>query len=213
MKKILLFAISILTSIPVEAQSIDLTEEQQQVLISRVKDKLEDFQYFLQTMADRKNSQNVRKESLNSTINLFIGSCEPYEVLEDWSGTPKMHPAVKMETSSLRGTKQKQSMKQYLNRIFGGLGYSNIKIEQSDFVTVDNIRKVGEGKYMAVAHIYQTFIGYGGNENRIRYADETHKKVIIHIDLVDIPSENTNEGILYDVKLGDMSVVSTSRIK
>lgn len=214
-KILLLIATAVITALPVKAQTIDLTEDQKEELANRIVDKLEDFQYFLQTMADNRNSMTVRKNAMESNVNLFIGRCEPYEVFEDWYGSGVQHPAVKMQTSSVRGgNKTPQPMKRYLSRILGGMGYSNIQIEQSDAIRVDNIKKVGDGKYMAVAHIFQTFIGYGNNEGQIRYADNTEKKVIVHINIVDLPSEDGgNNDVLYDVKLGDMSVVSTSKIR
>lgn len=194
------------------AQTKTLSDEDKEILKTRIVDKLEDFQYFLQTMADKRNSQDVRNTAYNSCINLFIGKCEPYEEYNDWVGIPIQRKAVQMQTSSINrpGKGPKQAMKQYLTRMLRGLGYSNIRIEQSDAIRVDTFRKLGDGRYMAIAYIFQDFIGYG-NDGQTLYSDRTEKKVYIHIDATEIPTEEGTETI-WDVKLGDMSVVSTQKI-
>jgi hypothetical protein len=213
MKKIVLLLLMVSWFAPdMLGENIDLTEEEKEVLKVRIIDKLEDFQYFLQTMADRRNSLDVRQSARTSNINLFIGKCEPYETFDFWSEEPMKMPAVRMQTSSLKrpNYKPKQLMKNYFAKIMGGMGYSNIRIEQSDAITIDNFRKISDGKYLAIAHIVQRFIGY--NENgAVRYGDTTEKKVKIHVDMVEIPTEDGYER-LWDVKLGDMYVVSTERL-
>lgn len=208
---VLFFALAILSAGVLNAQTKSLSEEDKEVLKVRIIDKLDDFQYFLKTMADKRNSKEVRENAHRSCINLFIGKCEPYEEYNDWVGVPVVRKAVQMQTSSVNSKlKRTQSMKQYLKRMLQGLGYANIRIEQSDAIRVDTFRKVGDGKYMAIAYIFQDFIGYGKDGQTI-YSDRTQKKVYIHVDLVEIPTENGVEEI-WNVKLGDMSVVSTEKL-
>ncbi len=213
LKRLSILALILLSVIgKTTAQSVDLTEEEKTVLKSRIVDKLSDFQYFLKTMADKRYSTAVRQNALESTTSLFIGNCEPYEIRNSWDGTPITERAVQMQVSSrYKSRPTTKPMKLYLTQIFRGMGYSNIRIEQADAIRVDNFTKTPDGKYLAVAHIVQNFIGYGEG-GQIRYSDRTQKKVIVHIDVIEIP---TADGIdlLYDVKLGDMSVVSTEKLQ
>lgn len=217
MKRILyIYALFLCLGANVSAQTIhDLTDEEKNQVKARIIDKLEDFQFFLGEMADKKNSQQVRNSAHKSNVLLFIGKCEPYTVTNLTTGEPERKEAVRMETSSVtNGVERKRSntMKQYFINILNNRAYSNIKIEQSKAVRVDNIRKVGEGKYEAIAHIHQYFTGYGGERNQVIYSDNTEKAVRISIDLDEVPTSDGIERVL-DIKLGDMKVALTERLK
>lgn len=193
-----------------------LSKEEENEIKARIVDKLEDFQFWLGEMADKKNSQQVRTSAHKSNLLLFIGKCEPYTVINISTGALEKKEAVKMETSSIsNGTERKKSqpMKQYFINILNNRTYSNIKIEQSKAVRVDNIRKVGDGKYEAIAHIHQYFTGYGGVERNyaVLYSDHTEKAVRIIIDYDEVPTSTGVERI-YDIKLGDMKVALTERL-
>ncbi len=193
-----------------------LSKEEENDLKARIIDKLEDFQFFLGEMADKKNSQQVRTSAHKSNLLLFIGKCEPYIVTNISTGTLEKKEAVKMETSSIsNGTERRKSqpMKQYFINILNNRTYSNIKIEQSEAVRVDNIRKVGDGKYEAVAYIQQYFIGYGGIEmnHKVLYSDRTEKAVRIIIDYHEVQS-STGIDSWFEIQLGDMKVSLTERL-
>lgn len=196
----------------ISAQSVDLTEEEKETLTRRIEEKLDDFQYFLQTMADKRNSLEVRNNAKSSNMKLFIGNCEPYTGYHEWTNQEIKYPAVRMETSSLnRKQRSKQTMKLYFNKILGGMGYANIRIEKSETVVVSNFRKIGEGKYEALATFYQDFQGFR-ERGTVGYSDKTQKQCKIHIDLVTIETPDGNEKY-WEVKLGDMKVLSTERLK
>lgn len=192
----------------INAQS--LTEEEKEQLKDRILDKLDDFQDFLQTMADNRNSMPVRQNAKESNIKLFIGECEPYKVTHMETGREEIRKAVKMQTQSLRGkSPQKQPMKLYLNNLLNNTRYANIEITQSDAVRVGDIQPVGNGQYVAIAQICQKFVGF--NENgTVRYGDITEKKVKIYIDHTAVRTANGIEHI-WDVKIGDMYVVSVKK--
>lgn len=215
MKKTLFSVLLLVLLIPAYAQtSSTLTAKQQEEIIERIKDKLKDFQYYLSIMADKTLSQQVRQNAHKANMLLFIGSCEPYEVTES-TGRIERRNAVQMETSSVNSNYVKrQPMKQYFVNIMNNRMYSNIIIEQADAIRVDNLRKVGEDKYEAVAHICQYFTGYGEN-GQPKYADKTEKAVKILISHKDNPRINEGEIVcenIFDIKLGDMKVLSTERI-
>lgn len=193
-----------------------LSKEEENEIKARIVDKLEDFQFWLEEMADKKNSQQVRTSAYESNVLLFIGKCEPYTVTNISTGVLEKKEAVKMETSSISSGIERrkiQPMKQYFINILNNRTYSNIKIEQSEAVRVDNIRKVGDGKYEAIAHIHQYFTGYGGVEMNyaVLYSDHTEKAVKIIIDYYELPTSIGIERI-YEIKLGDMKVSLTERL-
>lgn len=194
-------------------ETIVLTEDDKNQVKARIIEKLNDFQNYLGEMADKQNPMSVRNAFRKSNTLLFIGECEPYKVTDIQSGEIQQKDAVKMETSSLsHNTKHSQLMKDYFNNIMNNRAYSNIKIEQSKAVRIDNIRKVAEGKYEGVAHIHQYFTGYGGDGKQILYSDSTEKAVKIYIGYEEVLS---SEGVqrIFNIKLGDMKVVLTEKKK
>lgn len=214
MRYILLISIVLLSSINLKGQEvIELTESQKTQIIKSIVEKLDDFQFWLGDMADKHNPSKVRKGAHQAAKKLFVGKCEPYTLFV--SGISVNNDGVKMQTSSIRNgheVKKDQLMKNYLLKILNNTAYNNIKIEQSKAVRVDNIRKVGEGKYEAVAHIHQYFTGYSGERNQVLYSDNTEKDVRILIDYEEIPTSDGVDRII-SIKLGDMTVAFTERIK
>lgn len=193
-----------------------LTQEEKEQVKERIVDKLEDFQFWLGEIANKKNSQQVRTNALKSNIVLFMGKCDPYTVTNHKTGQLEIKEAVKMETSSIRNGREvknpPQRMKQYLYNILNNKTYSNIKIEQADAVRVDNLRKVGEGEYEAVAYFCQYFTGYRGDGNYVAYSDYTEKAVRILIDIEEVRQAGETEKII-KIKLGDMKVALTEHLK
>ena len=216
MRNIIITLLFIMSSMGISVYAQDVHElpiEEKNQLKARIVDKLDDFQFFLGEMADKKNSQQVRTSAHKSNILLFIGKCEPYTVTNISTGALENKEAVKMETSSISNgyeRRKSQTMKQYFTNILNNRAYSNIKIEQSKAVRVDKIRKVGEGKYEAIAHIHQYFAGYGG-EMGVIYSDHTEKAVKIIIDRYEV-STSLGVDIIYEIKLGDMKVSLTERL-
>jgi len=200
----------------VSAQSKNyLTEEDKKQIKERIIDKLEDFQFWLGEIANKKNSQQVRTNAIKSNIVLFIGKCDPYTVTNPKTGEIEIKDAVKMETSSIRnGVVHKnpsQRMKQYLKNLLNNKSYSNIKIEQADAVRVDNLRKVGDGEYEAIAYFCQYFTGYRGDGNHVVYSDYTEKAVRILIEVEEVKQIGKTEKVI-KIKLGDMKVALTERL-
>ena len=216
MRNVIITLLFIMSSMRISVYAQDVLElsiEQKNEIKERIINKLDDFQFYLGEMADKKNSQQVRTSAHKSNILLFIGKCEPYTVTNISTGALENKEAVKMETSSISNgyeRRKSQTMKQYFINILNNRAYSNIKIEQSKAVRVDNIRKVGEGKYEAIAHIHQYFVGYGG-EMGVIYSDHTEKAVKIIIDLYEVP---TSLGVdtICEIWLGDMKVSLTERL-
>lgn len=193
-----------------------LTPAQKEDVEARIIAKLNDFQYNLSKMADRTKSQTVRTNAFNYLLTLFIGNCEYYYVTDLYTGRKERRDAVKMQTSSIRNGKEERNepypMKNYLKNIKDNKRYTNIKITQSDFVRIDNFYKVADGKYEAIAHIHQYFYGYGGERGKLIYSDNTTKTVRILIDYREVETSRGTIPII-EVKLSDMSVTETERIR
>ena len=95
-------------------------------------------------------------------------------------------------------------MKKYLwNQYTNVHRYGKVKIESADVVRVDNINKVSDGHYEAMAYFCQRYIAYneGGS---VVYSDITTKKIKIYIDALEIPG-----GVIWEAKLGDVYVTAT----
>lgn len=210
----LLFIMSSSMGFSVYAQETDeLSESVKTQIKARIVDKLNQFQFALGEMADKKNSPLVRTSHHKSNLLLFIGKCEPYTVTNISTGLLENREAVKMEISSISNgyeRRKRLTMKQYFINILNNRTYSNIKIEQSKAVRVDNLRKVGEGKWEAIAHIHQYFTGYDG-EMGVIYSDHTEKAVRITVDRYEVQN-SIDTAICYEIKLGDMKVSLTERL-
>lgn len=210
MKKILvifaLFAL-VFPATHVNAQSIDLTPEQKEEMTIRVKQKLEAFLLNLSYVANA--DREVQDEAIKATLALFIGKGGPY-TLYDAYDNPTSSNGVTMQTASTRKNKQGKPtynkpvlMTRYLYNL-RGLPYSKVEITQVGAIRVDNLKKVGDGKYQAIAHFCQDFSGY--RDGQLIYHDRTTKRVKVYVELIDDGGAGA-----WQVLLGDMRVESISR--
>lgn len=212
-KFLILGILFVVIAIPTQAQtSTELSEEEKNQLARRVEDKLEDFLIYLGELASKTIPDEIREAAYELNLKLFIGECEPYKVVDLYSGKEQWKDAVKMQTSSVNSSEppKEQTMKKYFYKLRNNmLPYTDIIIEQSGVVRVDNIRQVGLGKFEGVAHYFQIFAGY--RDKRLVYKDRTEKSVKLYIDGNYV---ETSEGAkrVYDIRLGDMKVRSTERI-
>ncbi len=206
MKKIYsLFITLSLFSVVTFAQN-NLSEEDKRQLQDRVKTHVESFQRYLGDIVNTQLSPMRRQSSIKSALALFIGKGEPYQIVNEY-GKSENRNAVKMQISSVNGySKQSKAIKSYLNNQYKNVHkYSKVVITDADVVRVDNIYKVGEGKYQAAAYFCQKYVAY--RDGRIVYGDITTKKVIVNISAFETPV-----GITWDAKLGDVYVTSTKKL-
>lgn len=199
--------------LPTYAQtSSELTEEEKIQLTKRIEDKLEDFLIYLGELASKTLPEEIRDVAYESNVSLFIGNCEPYKVIDLYSGKEQWKDAVKMQTSSVNSSEspKQQTMKEYFYKLRKNLlPYTDIIIEQSGAVRVDNIRQVGPNKFEGVAHYFQIFAGY--RDKRLVYKDRTEKSVKLYIDSNCVETSKGDKRI-YDIRLGDMKVRSTEKV-
>ncbi len=186
----------------------ELTQEQKKALQVRVKNKVDEYQFYLGQLADKRStSAEVKTNAYNLAIKLFIGECENYEIYDPDLEHNVTKPAVRMEVSSkYRSSKSRTLMKRYLNNLRNNQTYDQIEITDADIVRVDNIYRVGD-HYECVAYFCQKYIGY--RDGRPVYSDVTTKKVRVYIQAIEIPRSDGSTETIWNALLGDIYVIST----
>lgn len=195
------------------ANDLGIQEDELAEVQERIAEKVDDFQRWIQDLAGRGNvSHNTKMEIYDRTLKLFIGEGKSYTTQEPTYGGYRdvIHQAVTMSiiNSKYNKIRTKQPMTTYLSNLIKrsetpNYRYSQIVIEAADAVRVDNIRRIGDSRFIATAHILQHFMGYGKDGRRVQYEDYTAKTITIYINRVEII---TPEGIDYywDILLGDV---------
>lgn len=210
--RITLILFSLLAIDSISAQ--ELTQREKEALQIRVKNKVDEYQFYLAQLANKRStSAEVKNNAYNLAIKLFIGECENYTIHEPYTeyGMEKYRevskPAVRMEISSkYRSTKSRTLMKRYLNNLRNNQVYDQIEITDADIVRVDNIYKVGD-HYECMAYFCQKYVGY--RDNRVIYSDITTKKVRVYIQAIQVPKSDGSTETIWNALLGDIYVIET----
>lgn len=186
-----------------------LDQSELDAVTERIIQKVDDFQVAVQDLARIGNMSVSAKQELSAqTIKLFIGDGKPYHV-KDLYGRDTIHSAVTMSTisSKYKGRRTRQPMVSYLQMLVKRsmdrtYRYKKVIIEAADAVRVDNLSKVGDGRYIATAHILQHFVGFRGDGMKM-YEDYTAKTITIYINRFE---QTTPDGEIkyWDIKLGDI---------
>lgn len=205
--KFIISLIVVVFALPLAAQ--DLTPSDIKAIQQRAKAKVEEFQGYLSSIANTSLSTKQRTTAKEQAILLFMGEGEPYYITND-NGERERHREVRMQTSSVNNkVLNVKKMKTYLDDTYKNiLKYPKVVIKSADVVRVDNVYKIGEGRYECMAYFCQEYISYGP-DGSVRYGDITRKKVKVYITATPIPSV----GMVYEVKLGDIYVTATERLK
>lgn len=200
---------TLFVSIPLFSQQ--LTQAEKESLQTRVKNKVDEYQFYLQQLADKRStSAEVKANAYSLALKLFVGECENYSIYDPDLGRNVTKAAVRMEISSkYRSTKSRVLMKRYLNNLRNNRTYDQIEITDADIVRVDNIYKVGD-HYECMAYFCQKYIGY--RDRRIIYSDITTKKVRVYIQAIQIPKADGRTETIWNALLGDIYVIETRSI-
>lgn len=188
--------------------SQDLTDDQKRALERRVKDKVDEFQFYMGQLADKKStSSEVKSNAYRLSLKLFIGEGENYSIYDPDLGRDVQKSAVRMEVSSkYRSTKTRTLMKRYLDNLRNNRIYTQIEITDADVVRVDNIYPVGD-HYECMAYFCQKYIGY--RDGKVAYSDITTKKVRVYIQAIQIPKADGSTETIWNALLGDIYVIET----
>ena len=195
------------------SQDLGIPLEEFEDLKVRIVEKVDDFQRSLQDLAGRGQvSHEAKMELYKWTIRLFIGEGQPYviRVATPYGYREERNDAVTMQyinSKYKKNQKTTQPMTSYLRELIRrseipNYRYHQILIEAADMVRLDNFTPIGEGRFMATAHILQHFVGYG--KEGIKYQDYTQKKIEIYINqlIIDTPD---GEQKIWDIRLGNVT--------
>ena len=204
----ILFVLALATLGMTNVYGQQLSQTEKEALQRRVKDKVDEFQFYMGQLADKKStSLEVKSNAYSLALKLFIGECENYSIYDPELGRDVFKSAVRMETSSkYRSTKSRTLMKRYLNNLRNNQTYTQIEITDADIVRVDNIYKVGD-HYECMAYFCQKYIGY--KDGRVVYSDITTKKVRVYINAIQIPKADGTTETIWNALLGDIYVIET----
>ena len=132
-----------------------------------------------------------------------MGDGKPYQDLDG-----NMHPAVKMEISTLRYSnvinKRTLKLTEYLENL-ENLKYVEVKIQKAQTCVISNLYKVGD-RYEGTVSIFQYFTGR--TKDNVIYRDRTQKDIKICVDKV----KDGSLGEFWQLKLGDVNVVETVKL-
>lgn len=199
-----LFGLFLFFIVPIYGQN-DLSDSDKEALQARVKDKVEEFVNHLSNIAKKNELSNYqRQEEIKAALVLFIGNGEKYSVKNEYGENEKRDP-VRMQLSSIKSDITRWlAMKKYLWNMYNNVNkYGKVVLQSADIVRVDNINKVSDGHYEAMAYFVQKYIAY--RDGKVVYSDITKKKIKVYIEALEIPG-----GVIWDAKLGDVYVTATN---
>ncbi len=221
MRKLIFILFCFAVFLPAKAQNISIIDDLAQSIDDfedveeRIQEKVEDFYSYLQCLAGRDNVSHAAKMEIYDRVLLFfIGEGKPFTILvpnPNGGYSEQIHEAVTMSTINPKYNKMrtKQLMTTYLSNLIKrsdnpNYRYKQVVIEAADAVRVDNFRRVGDGRYMATAHILQTFIGYGKDGMRQSYVDYTAKTITIYVNRLEFDTPDGNTEYIWQILLGDV---------
>lgn len=203
MKNLLITLLLLVCSYSVQAQTNDLTQEQIESFKTRCEETIEAFQYGLEIIGDKSQDKAVKQHYKQNILSFFMGDGRPYQDLDG-----NMHPAVKMEISTLRYSnvinKRTLKLTEYLENL-ENLKYVEVKIQKAQTCIISNLYKVGD-RYEGTVSIFQYFTGR--TKDNIIYRDRTQKDIKIYVDKV----KDGSLGEFWQLKLGDVNVVETVKL-
>jgi hypothetical protein len=145
---------------------------------------------YISTIGDKSKDEVQRNKAIDLSVGLFMSEDNVVEV------------------SSLNSNGNKRfKIRDYLLKI-KMLPYKRVKIEWFDIFFSSNFTKRPDGRYEAVATIYQRFTGEN-NEGGI-YQDITKKNIVIVIEQASIDFGDRTEKF-WEIFLGDIKVEETKK--
>ena len=189
-----------------------LSEQQKRAIERRVKSKVEEFQFYIGQLADRRfTNSEMREEAYKLAMDLFVGHGNAYTVYDiDTRRSIRKNP-VRIEISSKgRGVTSRPYIRDYMRNLKNDRRYSQVVIQQADAVYVDQIYETGNGQYECIAYFTQKYVSY--REGRIVYSDITTKAVRVTIERIDVPRSDGSTRTIWNALLGDIYVESTESL-
>lgn len=192
----------------------DLFGEDYQQVDDEILAKVKIFQRYVNNLAGNTYTHSQKEKRYQMAMDLFINRGEPYDVIvPSFEGDyVQKHDAAQMcvITSKRTQVRKHYPMKQYLRTLIRNsenpnYRYKKVVIESSDVIKIDNYRKVGDGRYMALAHYVQKYSAYTSAEmGRASYYDYTRKTIAVYINIFEIDQPDGSSENYIQVLLGDV---------
>lgn len=188
---LLLFAmLSIGFAYAQEAGEDKLTPEQLEAFKKEASKKINALSNYISIISDKSIDQAIRQKSIELAVKLFLDKNQLVQV-----------------SSKNRDAIRSFKIGEYLNRV-RVLPYSRVEIEWYDITYVSDFRYGSDGKYYAVATVFQKFRGYS-SEGQLIYEDITQKDIEITVGK-HVKKIGDQEYKEWDVLLRQISVLETS---
>lgn len=199
LKMLTAMALIFIISMPSLAQS--MTPETDQMLKSRVKERVALMNSYIKYMADKRNDRDTRLYYNKKALPLFIG--KGYSYISD--GVE--HEGVMMQTTSTNTNKVTSKLMRNYFRNLIDLRYTDIKITSTAVadMKISDLKKIAPNKYVCACQYVQYFYGY--RDGTLVYRDRTVKRIECMVDV-----EEVEGGQEYIVQLGDVEALHTERI-
>lgn len=163
------------------------------------------FQGYVTDLAGSSFTREQKESKRREALKKFIGEGEPYDVVVPSPNGEytQSHEAVKMGIFPSKKSKKRvyMPMKEYLSKLITANKYKEVVIECSNAIRIDNFRKVGNGRYIALAHYLQKYSAYN---NELAYWDYTGKTITIYINQLEVELPDGSPGHHWEILLGDV---------
>lgn len=184
----------------------ELTEEDRIQIKTIIEMKVEVFQGYVTDLAGNKFSRQEKEVKYREALTYFIGRGNRYEIVVPSSygeDRTQWHEPVQMGvfTSKYNPKRKYQPMKDYLNKLMNNKRYDEVNIEYAQGIKIDTYTKVGDGRYMALAHFLQK---YSAKNKEFTYVDYTDKTITIYINRIEVDLPSGEVGHYWEILLGDV---------
>ena len=172
--------------------------DQEEMIKRRAAEKVAQMNDYISFMANKKKSQEVRRNYKKYALNLFMGKGFEYEE----NGVPKT--GVMMEvTSKYRKTVSHPLIRNYFQNIID-MQYTDVKITSTEIanIKVSDLHQIDSNLFVCTCQYNQAFIGY--KDGRPAYKDITTKRIKCYVK-----AEDTEDGTEYVIMLGDITAERT----
>lgn len=192
----------------------ELFGDELQQIDEEIRSNVKLFQSYVSKLAGNSFSHIQKEDRYQMALDLFINRGEPYEeIVPSLNGEyTKMHDAVQMCVVSSKYSQKRirYPMKQYLRNLIRNsespnYKYQKILIEWSEAIRIDNYQKVGDGRYMALAHCVQKYSAYRSAESgEAAYTDYTRKTIAVYINVIELEQPDGQIDNYIQILLGDV---------
>ena len=184
----------------------ELSEEDRIQIKDLIEMKVAVFQGYVSDLAGNDFSRQEKEAKYREALTYFIGRGNRYEIVVPSSygeDRTQWHEPVQMGvfTSKYNPKRKYQPMKDYLAKLMNNKRYDKVIIEYAQGIKIDTYTKVGDGRYMAVAHFLQK---YTAENKDYTYWDYTEKNIAIYINRIEVDLPSGEVGHYWEILLGDV---------